>query len=167
LLKSQLQELQESADTHPWKLRHKPQGSSPSRVSSKAKKKVAETTKAAAQQNPYLSYDEVTNSVPLLMASPAKKSTEEGFTLDIASAGPPAMISAVKVDSDGFRTVTYIPKRKKKKNHHRCPRNKHCKTSAPAPCWYWQLSYLASYLKTGKVQRPLFLDLAQRLLLIC
>jgi hypothetical protein len=54
LLKSQLQELQEAAYTHPWKLGHKPQGLSSSRVSPKAKQKVAETTKASAQQNPYM-----------------------------------------------------------------------------------------------------------------
>jgi hypothetical protein len=62
-----------------------------------------------------MSYAEVANSVPLLMASPAKKSTEEGFTLDVASAGLPAKVSAVQVDSDRFRTVTYIPKKKKRK----------------------------------------------------
>jgi hypothetical protein len=83
LLKSQLQELQEAADTHPQKLGHKPQGSSSFRVSLTTKKKTAETTKAAAQQNPYMSYAEVASSVPLFMASLAKKSTEEEFILDV------------------------------------------------------------------------------------
>jgi hypothetical protein len=79
------------------------------------KKKTAEATKSAAQQNPYMTYAEVANSAPLLMASQAEKSIEEEFTLDIASAGPPSKVSAVQVVSDEFRTVTYIPKKKKEK----------------------------------------------------
>jgi hypothetical protein len=63
-------------------------------------------------------------------ASWANESANRGFSLDVASAALSPEVSAVRVDSNGFKTATY---KKKATIGFLCSKN--CKTSSPTSYW--------------------------------
>jgi hypothetical protein len=84
-------------------------------VSFKADTEITDSTKPAPRRNPARSYAAVATFGSTHIASPSKESADRESTLDAASAVPSPKVSTVKLDSDGFKTVSLKRERERER----------------------------------------------------